>query len=263
MEGSKRKCAYCGCSESLSREHIFPGSIIKRVGATLLTINDKSDTAFKSDLVVKDVCETCNNGILSDLDRKFCALFDEYMRSAIQPGQGAELEYEYHALLRFLLKVTYNSARASSDGVKATSTLKKFVPYILGNIGAAPDVMLRLQIVTSAKKFNTVTQEVEGLIEANLLRSCKISYDGPQKSNFIIRLVAFNSFWFYLILPTKKVNRSKKKALVAGFKDLGVQPGVPILPNQTLLEIPVGKTTYLHPDLLSGLARNAPKKRLT
>jgi len=258
MDSLKRKCAYCGDSENLSREHIFPGSIIKRFQKELITINDKSDVPFKSDLVIRDVCTTCNNGVLSELDSHFCTLFDRYMHPAIPPGQEAELSFEYNLLLRFLLKVSYNSARASSDGVKAVKALEKFVPYILGNTNVAPDVMLRLQIVTSAKKFNPVTQEIEGMIEASLLRSCKIPYDGPQKSNFIIRLVAFNSFWFYLILPNKKVNRSKKKAVLAGFQVWAIQPGVPVSPIQTLLKIPVEKTTCIHPSLLSGMIRKLP-----
>ncbi len=256
METSKRKCAYCGKSENLSREHIFPGSIIKRYEDNLISISDKSDKYFKADLVVRDVCEPCNNGILSNLDSQLISIFDKYMHHPIQPGDSAELSFDYHSLLRVLLKISYNSARASSDGMKAVKALKKYVPYILGKTKTAPEIILRLQIVTSAKKFNTVTQKVEGMMEAHILRSAKLPYDGPQKANFIIRLVALNSFWFYLIVPTKKVSQSKMQSLIAGLETLKIQPGVSITENMGTIHIPKEKTTYIHPTLLTGMIRN-------
>lgn len=255
MEVSKRECAYCGITENLSREHIFPGSIIKRYEEELLSINDKSDNVFKADLIVKDVCEVCNNGVLSNLDSQLISIFDDYMLQPIQPGDGAELSFDYHSLLRVLLKISYNSARASSDGIKAINALKKYVPYILGKANVAPDVMLRLQIVTSSKKLNPVTLQVEGMMEAEILRSCKISYDGPQKSSFIVRLVAFNSFWFYLILPTKKVTLAKKQSFIEGFKAWKIQPGLPLTVDMDSIKIPKEKTTYMHPVLLTGMIR--------
>ena len=254
MDASKRKCGFCSSIDDLTREHIFPNSVLKRY-EDMLSINDKSDKAFKADLVVKDVCGTCNNGVLSDLDSKFIALFDKYMHIPALPGDSVEFEYDYNDLLRELLKISYNSARASSDGIKAIKALRKYVPYILGKVNAADDVMLRLQIVTSSKKLNTITNEVEGMMEAKILRNGKIPYDGPQKSNFIIRLVAFNSFWFYLIIPIKKVSLTKRQNFLDGFTNWRIQPGVPLVQNQGLLSIPREKTTYMHPDLRTGMIR--------
>lgn len=255
MGTSKRKCAYCGTAENLSREHIFPASIIKRYEDDLISVSDKSDKAFKADLVVKDVCKSCNNGILSSIDSQLLNIFVKYMHSPVQPGDSVKLSFDYNTLLRALLKISYNSARASSDGIKAVSTLKKYIPFILGKTKSAPSIILRLQIVTSAKKFNTETNKIEGMIEANILRSAKIPYDGPQKANFIVRLVALNSFWFYLIVPVKKVTESKRQSFLTGFKTWGIQPGVPITINMSTIHIPKEKTTYMHPTLLSGMIR--------
>jgi len=257
MKVLKRKCAYCNSPENLTREHIFPGSIIRRYDEEMLSLNDKSDKTFKSDLVIKDVCKLCNNGILSELDSKFYDIYDKYMHSAVLPGESADLLYDYNSLLRILLKISFNSARASADGIKAVNTLKKHVPYILGKRTVAPNVMLRLQIVTSARRLNPTTNEVIGMFEARLLRNCKVTYDGPQKSNFNVRLIAFNSFWFYIILPTKQVNKTKKRAFLEGFKNWVVQPGVPISPNKTYIKIPAEQTTYMHPSLLSDIARKS------
>jgi len=254
MDASKRKCGFCSSSNNLTREHIFPNSVLKRY-EDMLAINDKSEKAFKADLVVKDVCGVCNNGVLSDLDSKFITVFDKYMHTPILPGASVDFEYDYNDLLRVLLKISYNSARASSDGIKAIKALKKYVPFILGKVNTANDVMLRLQIVTSSKKLNAITNEVEGMMEAKILRNGKIPYEGPQKSNFIVRLVAFNSFWFYLIIPIKKVSLTKRQKFLEGFENCRIQPGVPLVQSKNSLSIPKEKTTYMHPDLLTGMIR--------
>jgi len=255
-----RECAFCGASENLTREHIFPSSVISKYEGSLISLTDKSDSYFRSDLVVKDVCAPCNNGALSKLDGEFISLFETYMAVPITPGGIAKINFDYNSLLRFLIKVSYNSARASSDGKEAIETLKRYVPFILGKNSSAPDVMLRLQIFTSAKKFNTQTNKVEGILEASMLRNAKIPYDGPQCDSFIVRMVAFNSFWFYLIIPIETTSRLKRERFIKGFKNWAIQPGIPLSPTNSNLLIPVKKTTYIHPSVLNGMYRKSPNK---
>ncbi|HCM0916297.1 TPA: hypothetical protein N2817_004507 [Vibrio parahaemolyticus] len=254
MNKNKRVCAFCGSSGDLSREHIFPNGVIRKYEKEMLSINDKSDRTFKSDLVVKDVCESCNNGELSQIDAPFVALYEQYMLQPKNSGDSVTFEFDYNLLLRELLKISYNSARASSDGLKATNALKRYVPYILGKVGEANDVHLRLQIVTSSKALNTETNESEDFT-ASLLRSAKMEYNGHLNSSFRIRLVAFNSFWFYLIVPLKKVSSSRRQAFIDGFIDSYHLPGVPIEPTMSSVTIPKEKTTYMHPALLEGMRR--------
>jgi len=257
-----RECAFCGTNENLTKEHIFPSSVISTYEDSLISITDKSDSYFRSDLVVKDVCASCNNGKLSKLDGEFITLFKTYMAAPIAPGDKARIKFEYMSLLRFLIKVSYNSARASSDGAQAIEALRRYVPFILGEKSSAPEVMLRLQIFTSAKKFNTETNKVEGIIEASMLRNAKIPYDGPQSDSFIVRLIAFNSFWFYLIIPINNASRLKRERFIKGFKNWAIQPGIAISEANCNLVVPVEKTTYIHPSVLNGMYRNSPNKRV-
>lgn len=250
-----RECAFCGTSENLTREHIFPSGVILQYEGSLISVTDKSDSYFRSDLVVKDVCACCNNGALSQLDSEFTSLFKAYMATPIAPGDEAKINFNYNSLLRFLIKVSYNSARASSDGKEAIDALRRYVPFILGKESSAPNVMLRLQIFTSAKKFNIETRKVEGIVEASILRSAKIPYDGPQCRSFIVRMVAFNSFWFYLIVPIDTASQLKRERFIKGFLNWAIQPGIPLSPTISSLVIPVKKTTYIHPSVLDGLYR--------
>lgn len=254
MAGHTKKCAYCGGVGNLSREHIFPNGIIQRFNEELISYNDKTDVTFKGDLVIKDVCGSCNNGVLSGSDNYLCSVYDQYMSLAILPGKDVTLIYEYDQLLRSLLKISFNSARGSSDGSKAIKAYRNLIPYIVGDVSAAPNVMLRLQIVTSAKRYNIDTKQVEGLLEARLLRSAKIAYDGPLKSRFIVRLVAINSFWFYLIVPTQPITTAKKREFIEGFELWQyIHSGISVSPDESRLHIPVEKTTYLHESLFAEL----------
>lgn len=255
MSKTQRSCAFCGVQKELSREHIFPNGVIRKYSNEMLSLNDKTDQIFKADLVVKDVCEGCNNGVLSEIDSKFVQSYTQYMLTPINPGDSVTFDFNYQDLLRALLKITYNSARASSDGFKAINALKKYVPYILGNVPEASDVHIRLQIVTSSERFNTETNKSEGTFRAELLRSAKMEYNGPLHSSFSIRLLAFNSFWFYLIIPVKKVSLAKQKAFIDGFTKSYHLPGVPIEKHMNTITIPREATTYMHPVLVEGMRR--------
>jgi hypothetical protein len=256
MSKTHRSCAFCGIQKDLSREHIFPNGVIRKYQSEMLSLNDKSEKTFKADLVVKDVCEECNNGVLSDIDARFVQLYEKYMLAPIMPGDSVTFDFNYHDLLRELIKISYNSARASVDGHNAIKALKKYTPYILGKVSEADDVHLRLQIVTSSVRFNTETNQSEGLFQAELLRSAKMEYNGHLNSSFKIRIVAFNSFWFYIIVPSKKVNSAKKMAFIEGFTESYHLPGVAIEKHMKTVTIPKEATTYLHPTLLEGMLRN-------
>jgi hypothetical protein len=251
-----KKCAYCDANKNMTREHIFPASIIPR-DETLLSFTDKTASYFNSDLTKKDVCKACNNGPLSKLDDNFLEIYNKYIRTPIEPGDSAEITFDYNSLLRFLLKVSYNSARISADGQQAIEVLKSYVPFILGISTSTPDISLRLQIYTSAKTINESTGE-KGIAEAKLLRSAKVSYRGPQSDSFIIRLVAINSFWFHLLIPLKPMSRIKKESFTKGFKNWILNPGIAILPQHKKLFIPANKTSYIHPAILNGMYRKNP-----
>lgn len=253
MGSQEKLCAFCRTNNNLSREHVFPNGVIRKFETEMLSYNDQANKVFKSDLVVKDVCENCNNGALSEVDCKFVKLFEENMLEPLQPGDDLEFKFDYNDLLKALLKISFNSARASSDGFKAVAAMKKYAPYILGKVIEPPNIMIRLQIITSSKKLNTETNKVEGMLKAELLRSCKVKYNGPKHSNFMIRLVALNSFWFYVIFPLKPVSTSKMNSFLEGFLKYNHLSGVSIDRNMSLVNIPKEKTTYMHPQLLEGM----------
>ncbi|CAK8713345.1 hypothetical protein GMJAKD_02610 [Candidatus Electrothrix aarhusensis] len=110
-------CAYCKKENTLTREHIWPTSIIKKQFSDELksTYNPKNNRFYPGEPVIKDVCAECNNEKLSNIDRDLALLYDEHFHDIVQPGDSVFFEYNYENLLRGLLKISFNSARAQKN----------------------------------------------------------------------------------------------------------------------------------------------------
>lgn len=210
----------------------------------------KTNKLFPGEPVIKDVCATCNNVSLSQLDGYLSSLYEEYLQNIVKAGSSVTLRYTYDLLLRSLLKISYNSSRAAGSE-KHTKAHAKFAKYIL-NGGYAPQVMLRLQIVTSSIKVHVETGEAGDLIP-QILRCALIPYDGALNHRFLIKLVAINSYWFYLLIPFKTEPAHKWREMLDGFSRWRIQPGLVVEPGLSVVKIPVNKTTYFDPRLLGSL----------
>jgi hypothetical protein len=249
-------CAYCELSCSPTKEHIWPSSIIRKYEPRLKTYNKRINKLYFGDLVIKDVCSQCNNVKLSKLDSYLSNLYDQFFAVPLYPGQSTEIEYDYNLLLRSLLKISYNSSRcfANSKIIKAHSRYRN---YILDG-GFCSNIMLRLQVVTSARMI--INDELsDDLFDATLLRCAEIAYDGKLSDKFIIRLVAINSFWFYIIISVEPEFQYRWKEFLQAFSSWKIQSGIKLTPSYnkeiptTKLKIPASQTTYMRPALLGSL----------
>lgn len=244
-----KNCAYCGVACQPTREHIWPKTLIEKNEMTH-AYSQKTNKIFLGEPVIKDVCSTCNNVKLSKLDSYLSLLFDVHLNTVIKPGECVNFSYSYDFLLRALLKVSFNASRAA--GVDENTKIhNKFIKYILDD-GYSSRIMLRLQIVTSSHKINIDSDERSDFIP-RLFRCGCVSYDGPLAHRFLIKLIAINSYWFYLIIPFKSEPEHKWREMLNGFSTWRIQPGLVVDPKLSTLHIPVNKTTYFVPDLLGAL----------
>lgn len=93
--------------------------------------------------VVKDVCSKCNNERLGALDSYGAQLTDKYFLRFLDPPIDARFECNTELLLRWLLKLLFNDARASAGA--ATEVYKNLRPFILGD-SSNPTLNLNLLI---------------------------------------------------------------------------------------------------------------------
>ena len=245
-----KTCAYCGKGSTLTKEHIWPSCLIEKY-ESLLTYSKRKNSLYKGEPTIKDVCEHCNNVVLSKLDSYLSGIYDRHFERILLPGEAASLSYEYELLLRGLLKISYNSARAGASE-KIIKAHKSFVNFIIRG-GYCPPIELRLQVVTASRAIN-LDEGTESLLEPKHLRVAEVPYDGPLAQRFVVRMVAFNCFWFFLAFPHKAEQPHKWKEFIAGFTAWKMNVGIKLPAVDSSITIPVGQTTYLHPTLLGNLA---------
>lgn len=245
-----KHCAFCNNQDKLTKEHIWPKSIIDKFQYDLDTYNPNIDRLIRAEPVIKDVCAECNNVKLSLLDSYISRMYDGYLYKQLNPGDYAYLKYDYEKLLRALLKISYNSSRAYSK-TDSAEQLKRLAGFMLDG-GYHFGVKLRLLIVTSAhiKVGNEIHKNAFPVTE---LRCGELPYDGDLHKRFIIRLVAINSFWFYIILSKKRETKDKWKRVEQGFKTWGMQPGIEIKSGTSEIQIPKEQTTYMCQELVGTL----------
>ena len=127
------RCAYCGSDGSPTREHVIPAFLYEyqKDSQDFIGWSEPAQKMIRSELQVKDVCAGCNNGVLSELDDYGKRVLTEngiLTSNFVKPD--LLLSYQYDPLVRWLLKVSFNSSRMD----RAHSPLfERFIPYILGS----------------------------------------------------------------------------------------------------------------------------------
>jgi hypothetical protein len=134
---------------SISREHLWPDGLLeRRKGRRRLYQTARSKEGFVGPqaLQIGDVCKVCNSGPLSRLDTYFLSLYDRYITSVVPSGGSVWFEYDQDQLLRFILKLLYNNARACDPESEHVRTLGRR-EFILHGEPAPRDLHLFLQLV--------------------------------------------------------------------------------------------------------------------
>jgi hypothetical protein len=144
---SSRKCAFCGATNGLTNEHLFPRFLYKQIGpgqGISVARTASGDKAVASQLQIADVCSGCNSGALSDLDQYARELHDKYFRNIVHRGDRVDLTFDFDLLLRWLLKIGYNFARSR----RWIFSSKSDVPaYVLGRIARPKGFRIFVQLI--------------------------------------------------------------------------------------------------------------------
>jgi len=192
-------CAYCYKDARLTREHIWPNGFLKR-GNFDLKFSERAGKTFRADLIIPDVCETCNNGVLSSLDAHACHLYDRRFSKFVEPLQTVKFSYDYLIFCRWLLKVSFNSARTVERDLEV---FERFIPFILQDRDPPPFAVSTYSIFPS-----TIKRESCGSMEKiypSMGRCGPIlptSVDPKEYYQlYVTRFIQINSFAFILCLP--------------------------------------------------------------
>lgn len=214
-------CAFCGpTGEKRTKEHLWPASLHRRVVELLDGGEQKFwlarlDRALPNEPTIRDVCAICNNGELSKLDSYICEAFDRYFSIIRERGEEVTLEYDYHLLKRWLLKMSYNSARISGSDVPVFQPL---VPYITGqNTSAGRTVRLFLDMTYPSNMPAEERQAgLPAIVRPEINRLGFLGYNAPTGFK-VLRAVHLRSFSFLLAFLPSAASAASVQAFVAEF----------------------------------------------
>ena len=245
-------CAYCGQDRKATREHVIPSflySFQKELEQSVVGWNEVAGRTIKGEAKIKDVCAECNNGNLSLLDaygKKF--LSDSGLLVRNYSKTNLSLKYDYQLLLRWLLKLSFNSARA--DGIHAP-IFDQHIPFILGNTSLPKrgrvGALLYLAAPELLKNHRSPPQTFVNLAEGTGMVNpfhVRISYNAVRNDRCIHRVIVLGPAIFQLLLFENGVlpghAASEIRALIKA------QPGaVELTASRRVLQIGAGKQSWL------------------
>ncbi|WP_186896029.1 hypothetical protein [Undibacterium sp. CY21W] len=131
------RCVYCDGAGKRTREHVFPGFLLKAAERQGVFYSNAAKGYFDADAVVKDTCDTCNNIILSALDAYVSGLYKKYLVRTLVTSRTVRFDFE--RLLRWVLKVTYNAQRAFGGCPRNLTHLRQ---YMLGRSARPSSLIL-------------------------------------------------------------------------------------------------------------------------
>jgi hypothetical protein len=245
-------CAYCGQERAATREHVIPAFVYafqKRIEAHI-GWSEVAGRMIQGEGKVKDVCAECNNTILGPLDDYGKGLLTA--TGILVPNferTSLILQYDYNLLLRWLLKVSFNSSRC--DGAHR-HLFERHVPFILGSAAHPP----RHQVACLAYLAAPERVETSHLDSATFFRAtrglrvfnpflARISYAIiPGENSYTLRLNAFGPLMFHLVLFQEHVLPGHASASLR--KLMKRLPGLVELSSKLkLIQLTCGSETWL------------------
>jgi hypothetical protein len=236
-------CAYCAKEAAATKEHLWPAALHRR----LMLANSQEKSTFwltrvrqylQSEPQIRDVCGTCNNGTLSALDSYICGLFDKYFVDIPTFGNQIEFGFDYHRLKRWLLKMSFNSARIhDSPDLIALQALR---PYILGendHLGASVQVFLRLaypERVAASELDPSTPFKDDILLKPEIHRTGHVLFRPNATDEKLMRTVFLRAFHFHIAYWPPGAGRAMQNDFESALKERWphvklLRPNIPVI----------------------------------
>ncbi|QIZ51715.1 hypothetical protein DWG24_13600 [Dickeya zeae] len=220
-------CIYCGQEGKVTREHILPSFIYKYQYSTssekTIGWQEKSKKIISDEAKIKDVCDHCNNVILSELDG--------YVKNMLEHSgfftqcflkEQVNINYNYSLISRWLLKVAFNSSRASE---KKLDFFDKYKDIILGQdsdlsgfaISAGLLKPLKLTPSEVEKYGHDLNTDPSGYANPFFGR---ISWVEFESSECAVKQIVIGAAIFHIIAFNTDLLRARKKALIKEYLEV-------------------------------------------
>ena len=203
------KCAYCSKEEKMTREHIIPKFLYdfqNSISKSYVGWNEIAEKMIKGEGKVKDVCAECNNEKLGTLDgaakemlENANLLVHNYTKKTI------ELRYDFDLLVRWLMKVSFNSTRVDSAH---SYMFEPYIPYMIDGKNRVLRSNIAVMAYFSAPQaidksnykglpFSNIADESE-IVNPFFVRICYGHVTGAE--NYKLRMVIIGAIVFFLLI---------------------------------------------------------------
>lgn len=250
------KCIYCERNNLLTNEHVLPRWLYQYTESQNIQLLQASpDKLLKVQQTIKDVCQQCNNGVLSELDNYAKEKYENFFSNFVFNNQTVTFEYDYDLLVRWLLKVSFNSARANGGDY---DSFLEYRDYILTGNNRPPRMTVFLQLITpyifsEKDKMNVKDESIKalGYLPPNFTRISRLDDTasiGINKDNYnLIRMVMLNSYNFYILIPSDNIkSREDWKNELRVFKSTGLTREVyKLLPENKSISLNASNVSIL------------------
>ncbi|WP_176481967.1 hypothetical protein [Paucisalibacillus globulus] len=161
-------------NNKLTAEHIFPFGLISKFPEYKYAFlgEKKAVKLSPKKQVIKDVCQNCNNGALSKLDSYGNKFIMDYFSRNLSPEQIVTIRYDYQILLKWVMKILFNSLRKNDS----SSWLKKNSKYMIGKVEkTTSEVSLFLGTYVDLAPFQNMFPSLpfQGISEPKILLSSR------------------------------------------------------------------------------------------
>jgi len=217
-------CAFCGSRDKkITREHVFP----KAIGLSMDDSHadkwvERSPKRFVGgEIVIKDVCEDCNSGPLSELDAYAKEIYDSYLYQKVNQDDQITFSYYFDQLSRWLLKICFNSARVNNAD---TTILSEFIPYILNGEEVENEFLIYVHLIRP-KEFSTEEIRAFDLDVSEKKeypegwRLSQFRLQGFHEISFVQRFVFINSFCFSVLAFPKNISNESLDKIKIKFEE--------------------------------------------
>lgn len=255
------KCAYCSGEKKTTREHIIPNGFLKAMDSDeqIRWTESAPSRVIGSDFIVKDVCEDCNNGFLSELDNYAISLITKYNGKIDKDAKKMFLKYDYNKLSRWLLKVCYNSARANKSEYDI-NLYKKCLPYIKDNLEVNNQISvfaLFMDLHINGKIHNYYHFESDLKYKIDFFRIAPFKLKDRSTHNSSMRTIIINSFAFLIIVYDEDISDEEISGIEKtitnsnNLEKLGSNKKVKLIKDKTFWENSLYTNVILHDSYLA------------
>ena len=153
----------------------------------------------------------------SVLDDYVASLNRKYFSVAAGEGTIIVFRYDYHRLLRWLLKAWYNDSRSAPRNVEEH---RRFVPYILGQVPEPPGpITLLVGLLGSFRPAANSTVGPEAQMP-KVLRFGTTSTVNREAANDLLlaRMLSINAYLFHLFVWRPGVGRKQRREHARGLE---------------------------------------------